>query len=117
MSTVHVLEKTSLNGWKVVIHTAVPNGNNSAGFSWKNVFLNAKRSGSSILEVGNGPGQITNAENVQVLNGDVLEFVFSNMELESGTSPIDVINQLTPQEISNILTAWQGEFKYWGLTN
>lgn len=88
MATLHILEQTSPSApgspkdVKVVIHVPVPIGNNDAGATWKSVFLSAGESGSTVMVEGTGPGQISPLEKVQIVAGDVIEFV-TDMDFSS----------------------------------
>jgi hypothetical protein len=61
--------------FEAVVHAPVPVGNNAAGFSWADCIKNSGMN-TSILTVGTGAGQISNAENNQIANGTVIEASF-----------------------------------------
>jgi hypothetical protein len=72
MSKVHALE-TGPNGTRTVYHVAPPAGNNSAGFSWVAAGLASGDLGHTVLTVGTGPGQTTQAEVDALLAGTIVE--------------------------------------------
>lgn len=76
MARLHILRQTSSNLYNVVVHAPTPNGNNLAGFTWAQAMAGAKY-GQTTLEIGNGPGQITNAEANQVTSGALIEAPFA----------------------------------------
>jgi hypothetical protein len=68
----------------VILHSAVPAGNNAIGNSWKNTLIAAGRNKTSMVE-GTDLGQITTAEKASIVAGDVIEI--------PGTIPTSVIAQ------------------------
>lgn len=74
MAKIHILEKNN-KSYRIVIHFAVPAGNNSVGKSWKAVGLASGKTGSTCLEVGTEPSNITQAEYDNILAGDIIEIV------------------------------------------
>lgn len=75
MSRIHVMEAGGINTYRIVVHAPTPAGNNLAGVSWINAIANSGSGGTS-MPVGNGPGQIANAEATDVANGSVIEASF-----------------------------------------
>lgn len=75
MSKIHILE--SDNGWSynVAIHFATPAGNNSAGYSWKACGLESELTGTTSMEIGSGPGNITQTEHDSIIAGDTIEII------------------------------------------
>lgn len=71
---IHILEKIN-NSYRVAIHFAIPTGNNSVGKSWKSVGLASGKTGSTCLEVGTEPSNITQTEHDSILAGDIIEIV------------------------------------------
>jgi len=82
MSAAHVLEQDAHGSYRVVLHVPVPGGANAAGLPWKDVALAAGRTGTTCLQVGKGPGQITDIEAASIAAGDTAEIVTS-LPLES----------------------------------
>jgi len=81
MSKIHVLESNNNKSYKVAIHFDVPTGNNTAGFSWKSVGLNSGTTGTTSLEVGINPSNITQEEYDSIIAGDIIEIV-KNISIE-----------------------------------
>lgn len=79
MSKIHVLQGAGPNLYQVVIHAPAPVGNNDAGVSWATAISNSGHN-TSVMPVGNGPGQISQAELNQIQSGSVIEgtFVWQN---------------------------------------
>ena len=75
MSKIHILKSDGDFGYNVVIHFATPAGNNSVGLSWKSCGLADGVLGSTVLEVGTAPGNITQAEHDSIIAGDMVELV------------------------------------------
>lgn len=71
MARFHVLAGNN-NVYSVVVHTATPNGNNSAGVSWKVALVNSGMARTTMTE-GNAAGQITAQEKASIEAGDVIE--------------------------------------------
>lgn len=91
-SKIHVLEGNDNGEYRVVIHEAMPVGNNSAGKAWKNCLLNAKDGVlSSILSVGTEPGNITQIEADSIIAGDVFEVV-TMIKADNNASRTELIN-------------------------
>jgi hypothetical protein len=74
---IFILESDNDNSYKVAIHFATPTGNNSVGNSWKECALEAGMIGSTILEVGAAPGNISHAEYDSIIVGDTIEIIRS----------------------------------------
>jgi hypothetical protein len=70
------MASNGVNQYEVVVHSPRPAGNNAAGRSWTEVLVNSGSNVSS-LPVGSGGGRISNAENNQIIAGDVFETRFS----------------------------------------
>lgn len=83
MSKIHILEGNNNKSYKLAIHFAVPAGNNSVGKSWKSVGLVSGMIGSTVLEVGTEPSNITQTEYDQIIAGDVIEII-KNISVDSG---------------------------------
>jgi len=72
---IHILESDNDNSYKVAIHFATPSGNNTVGMSWKECALASGIIGSTSLEVGTAPGNITQAEHDSITAGDTIEII------------------------------------------
>lgn len=102
MSKIHILQCIKAGKYRAVIHFPTPQGDNSAGYSWKSVALAARVIGSTSLQQSEmvttmvdsgevdenndpimaeqveeavGAGQISNAERAAITTGDVVEIV------------------------------------------
>lgn len=114
MSTIHVL--AGGNGtFSVVVHTPTPVGTNSAGVSWQTALVNSGMARTSLVE-GNGPGQITTAEKVQVESGAVVEGRFSWGDIAGADNPtlIADLDLRAQQLISARLAQLADQLKYFG---
>ncbi|MCH8292395.1 hypothetical protein IH992_14990 [Candidatus Poribacteria bacterium] len=49
MSKIHILASDEKKQYRVIIHTSVPAGNNSAGKSWKDVLIGAEQNTSELI--------------------------------------------------------------------
>jgi hypothetical protein len=74
MAKIHILTADTGAGTQAqaVVHTATPTGSNPAGVLWSVALKNAGLA-TSILTVGNGPGQITQAELNDIQAGTLFE--------------------------------------------
>jgi len=75
MARLHIREQTGPNIYNVIVHSPTPAGNNSAGVAWVAANL-ASNVSVTQMSIGNGVGQITNAEANQVAAGTVMETAF-----------------------------------------
>src|SRR5688572_20004677 len=82
----HILQNAGINLYDVVVHSPTPVGNNSAGVSWATAVQNAGNAATQ-LTIGNGPGQITQAEANGVANGSVIETQFQWGDDPAWTAP------------------------------
>jgi hypothetical protein len=91
---IHILESDNDNSYKVAIHFATPAGNNEVGLSWKDCGLASGITGSTSLEVGTAPGNITQAEYDSITAGDTIEIIRSiNPGLDpSNATVVDACN-------------------------
>jgi hypothetical protein len=117
MAKIHVLAGGSNNVYTVVVHAPTPAGSNAAGVLWSDALKNSGRA-KSILTVGNGPGQITQAEMNQVTSGSLIEGNFQwgddpNWDNATRQSDLDLrATQLT----NDLLAQYGAELKYFGFT-
>lgn len=115
MSKIHVLEAAGDRQYKVIIHVPVPTGNNAVGMSWKSVLLASGKSGTSQLTVGTGPGQISSAENAQIVAGDVIE-LSTTILAESGGAGQASIDAMVDAAIAENTASIASQYKYYGHT-
>lgn len=74
---IFILESDNDNSYKVAIHFTTPAGNNSVGKSYKACALGSKMIGTTVLEVGTEPGNISQAEHDSIIAGDAIEIIRS----------------------------------------
>jgi len=96
----------------VAIHFDMPTGSNSAGYSWKVCGLKSGITGTTSLEVGTGPSNITQAEYDSIIAGDTIEII---TVISPGLNPTNsVVEALCNVEIA----VWQENMarvlKYFG---
>jgi hypothetical protein len=73
MAKIHILDGS--NGtFQAVIHAPAPTGSNDAGVSWATAIAGTGRN-RTVMTVGNGAGQITNAESNAIVAGTTIEAV------------------------------------------
>ncbi len=116
MSKIHVLEGGN-NLYHAVVHGPAPNGNNAAGVAWSVAIANSGRA-ISVLPVGNGPGQIAQAELNQVQAGTVIEGQFTWQD-DPSWSPVERAADLdlrANQIIADLTARYQAELNYFGMT-
>lgn len=107
---IHVLEGNDNGEYRVVIHEAMPVGNNGAGKGWKNCLLNAKDNVlSSILSVGVEPGNITQVEADSITKGDVFEIV-AMIRADNNIARMELINLA----IKNKKIELQRKYRFYG---
>lgn len=110
----HVLEALGQGRYRVVLHTPMPGGNNSAGVTWKAAYLAAGLA-TSVLVVGSNPGQTTQVEKDSITAGDVIEIVSEILTETGGTTPASV-TYMADLIIAAALAALQVRLKYYGYT-
>lgn len=114
MSKVHVLKSDNNQSYEMAIHFATPTGNNTIGLSWKACGLGSGLIGTTILEVGTGPGDITQTEYDNIIAGDVVEIIRT---ATVGTSPTNtMIEALADIYISEWNNDTARILKYYGHT-
>lgn len=115
MSRLHILEQVGVNLYNVVVHAPSPAGTNSAGVLWATAIQNAGLAVTQ-MTVGNGPGQITQAEANQIANGSVIEAPFQwgddpNWNDMERTADLDV---RAAQAVAEVAADLQRRLKYFG---
>jgi hypothetical protein len=112
VAKVHILEGSGYQ-YQIVVHFPVPEGNNSAGISWKSCLL-ASHPPTPVLPVGIGPGTITQDEYDDIMAGDVLEIVRT---ISVGTTPTNAaVVELADKDIAEYLSGLASVLKYYGHT-
>lgn len=117
MSRLHILQQNSFNNFDVVVHAPTPAGNNSAGVAWSDALKNSGLAVSSMV-VGNGPGQITTAENNNVVGGTVIEarFVWGNNPAWTQAERNADLALRANQAVQSVLADYQQRLAFFGLT-
>jgi hypothetical protein len=114
MSKVHVLKSDNNQSYEIVIHFNTPAGNNTIGLSWKACGLESGLIGSTVLEVGTAPSNITQAEYDSIVAGDIVEII---RNVTVGTSPTNaMIEALADIYISEWNNDTARILKYFGHT-
>ena len=116
MSKIHVLTGSGSNLYTVVVHIAAPVGNNSAGVSWVDALKNSGRATESLLTVGNGAGQITQAELNQIQAGTLIEGAFQWGDNPGWTNAqrIADLDIRATQLTNELLARYAAELKFFG---
>lgn len=83
MSDIHVLDAGAGSAWQCVFHVAIPDAANQVSVSYRTALVNSGIGGTTVLEEGTGPGQISTAEKAAIEAGEVYECVV-RVRLESG---------------------------------
>ena len=115
MSDIHILDGNGGNLFTVVVHVATPNGSNIVGTSWVDAIKNSGRA-KSILTVGNGRGQISNAEMNSILAGSIIEGVLQWEDDPAWTNQqrTDDIAVRAAQLKAQLLHQYARELKFFG---
>jgi hypothetical protein len=115
MSKIHALQGDNAGCYQVVLHMAIPTGNNPVAVSWKNAWIGAGLNVSSMIS-GASPGQITAVELASIISGDVMETM--------GVIPIAVVNQgvvavdaFADALIAGFTATMKGKLAYYGWTH
>lgn len=117
MAKIHVLAGGQNGVYTVAVHATTPVGNNSAGVSWAQA-VQASGRATSILTVGNGAGQIGNAEMNQITAGTIIEGVMQWQDVP-GATPAELQADLdlrATQLVNELLARYAVELKYFGFT-
>ena len=117
MAQVHVLDYSD-GRFRIIIHTATPAGNNSAGFPWATLLLQQGYSGRTVMTLGTGPGQITPEEKAEIVAGTLLEF---ELRLEAdaaitGAQLQTLLQAQAPTLIAAQMAQAQQMLRFWGAT-
>lgn len=72
----HILERTGIDTFRLVLHVDVPEGTNATSIPWSVALVNSGRAHTS-LSIGEGPGTLTPQEKSAIDSGRVLEGSFS----------------------------------------
>lgn len=114
MSKIHILEVN--NGLaQVVLHSAVPVGDNTAKISWKTATLASGKYGTTVLKEGINKGEISVAEKAEIVACDKIEVVGS-IPIESGGATPESIEAMCDAIINAYKNEMQRQLKYFGYT-
>lgn len=114
---IHILEGSGNNLYSVVVHTPAPSGNNDAGIAWSVAIGNSGHA-ISVMPVGNGPGQIAQAELNQVQAGTVIEgtFVWQDDPAWTPAERAADLDLRASQLAAELSARYQTNLKYFGMT-
>jgi hypothetical protein len=117
MARLHILQQSGINVYGVVVHAPTPVGNNSAGVPWSVAIQNAGFANTS-LPVGNGPGQITQAEANQVEAGTLIEarFQWGNDPSWTNQERQDDLAVRAQQAVDDVTANLVARLKFFGFT-
>ena len=121
MSDMHVL-LGAVDGrqWTVVMHIAVPVGNNDVGVSWATALLNSGRGGTTILLDGDGSeGTIDATEKSAIEAGTIFEHVYTFPVESGGTTTAELRTTLRSkytQQKAVVQAEIQKQLRYYGHT-
>lgn len=117
MARMHILRGGAPDTYQVVVHAPTPAGNNSAGVAWSTALQNSGLA-KSALTVGNGAGQITNAENNQVTAGTVIEaqVVWQDDPAWTNQQRLDDLNARAALAVDQQTAEYGRILKYFGYT-
>jgi hypothetical protein len=112
MSKVHLLDNHGNKQYCVVVHVAMPGGNNAAGHAWKAVWCAAGKNVTR-LATGTAPGQISAEEAAAIAAGDVIE-LGCTIAAESGGLSQAPLNAMIDQYIADKLAELEETYRYYG---
>lgn len=110
MALVHVLTGDG-DRCTCTVHKAMPTGNNSKSVSWSDCFVGAGLN-TSVMTVGTGSGQITQAELDDIEAGTTFEVV---CKINVGKCADDTaLGDLATQEFDKQVARLKEQYKYFG---
>lgn len=117
MARMHILQSSGLNVYSVVVHATTPGGNNSAGVAWTTALQNSGLAVTQMV-VGNGPGQITQAEANQIAAGTLVEASFAWEDNPAWTNQqrLDDLELRATQAVNEVLADYAARLKFFGHT-
>jgi hypothetical protein len=115
MSKIHILEGQGGGVFHAVIHFATPAGNNTSGVAWSAVLTTVGRV-TSVLPVGDLPGQISAADLALIQSGALIEFEMTLLVDSggSGQALLNSINAVVDQRIAQYTSELQSIYKHFG---
>ena len=117
MARIHVLSGGTNNVYQAVVHANTPAGNNSAGTPWADAIKNSGRA-TTVMEIGNGPGQISQSESNNIAAGTVIEGTFAWGDDPAWTTQqrVSDLNLRASQLVTELLDQYQRELRFFGAT-
>lgn len=124
MAKIHVLQKAGNNLYNIVVHAALASSlTNSVPAATggpvtiQTALVNAGLA-ATVMPIGNGPGQISNAEANQITAGQVLEAQTVWQDDPSWTGPqrLQDLQDRATQAVNNTLADYTERLKYFGAT-
>lgn len=117
MAAIHVLEAGGLNLYRVVVHSATPQGNNSAGVAWSAALVGSGRA-TTVMAEGSGPGQISTEEKALIESGAVIEgvFMWGDNPSWNNTQRLADLDLRAGQLTAELQARYAAELKFYGAT-
>lgn len=117
MAKLHILESNSgyPDTFRIVVHVAVPTGNNQAGVPWVTALKNSGAARSRMLE-GNGPGQITHQELTKIEDGELLE-IETTLTIDPTWTPqvrLAELDGLALRTATEMIEQFRNRFRWFG---
>lgn len=120
MASVHILDRTGPQSFRVALHIAVPNTPNAAGVNWRTALLNSGLGGVTVLPDGDGAaGTISVSEKTSIQTGALYEVVEEWELLTAGNATAQVLAYLDAcytQKKAAILADLQARLNQFGRT-
>lgn len=111
MAKVHILKADKKGNYQVVIHEAMPGGNNSAGKSWSDCLNYSGEQGSTVMIEGLEVGQITIVEKNAIEAFTTIEIVTS---IRNDGMNLSGLDKLVNKAIAEYIEQKQLEYKEYG---
>ena len=71
---IHILAGDGGSAWVYAFHYAVPDVVNAVGVRYRVALVNSGLGGASVMDEGDGPGQISASELAQIVAGELFEY-------------------------------------------
>lgn len=118
MADIHVLTGNG-SQWQVLMHLPIPNAENAVGVNYRLALVNSGLGGTSAMTEGDGYGQITAAELIQINNGELYEHPLQ-FQVEGNGADLgairDALRAAYARELSLTIAALQERLRYYGHT-
>lgn len=119
MSDIHVLAGDGRGKVSVVMHFAVPIGNNAVTVSWQDAIVNSGLGGATSMPIGNGDLQITQAEADLIAAGTLCEIRRSfqiNSIADTADVRRDALRAFCTRKKAEAIADLQRQLQYAGYT-